>query len=63
MPQVLPGILIAKTAIWGFVLAASGQFAKRQSGHGPRITLGPEQAAAERDAVPVKRVTRRGILG
>src|SRR5512135_2565276 len=29
-PQVLPGILIAKMAIWGFVLAASGQFAKLQ---------------------------------
>src|SRR5512142_1532285 len=29
-PQVLPGILIAKMAIWGFVLAASGHFAKLQ---------------------------------
>src|SRR5512135_544187 len=31
-PQVLPGILIAKMAIWGFVLAASGHFAKLQFG-------------------------------
>src|SRR5512135_2254233 len=30
-PQVLPGILIAKMAIWGLVLAASGHFAKLQS--------------------------------
>jgi len=30
MPPGLPGILIAKQAIWGFVLAAAGIFAKLQ---------------------------------